>query len=73
MLPFSADEIEAAQRIVYAAMPPTPQYAWPLLHERLGARSGSSTRTTRPLGAFKVRGGLVYLQGWRSASRDAAA
>ena len=28
---FSTDRIEAAQRSVYAAMPPTPQYAWPLL------------------------------------------
>jgi hypothetical protein len=25
-----------------------------------GRRSGSSTRTTRPTGAFKVRGGIVY-------------
>ena len=33
---FTHEEIEAAQRTVYAAMPPTPQYAWPQLGARLG-------------------------------------
>jgi len=63
MQPFSADEIEAAQRIVYAAMPPTPQYAWPLLRERVGAEVWVKHENHTPLGAFKLRGGLVYLQG----------
>jgi len=60
---FTSDEIEAAQRIVYAAMPPTPQYAWPLLRERLGCEVWVKHENHTPLGAFKVRGGLVYLQG----------
>jgi len=60
---FTADELEAAQRVVYAAMPPTPQYAWPLLRERLGAEVWVKHENHTPLGAFKVRGGLVYLQG----------
>jgi threonine dehydratase len=60
---FSADEIEAAQRTVYAAMPPTPQYAWPLLRERLGSEVWVKHENHTPLGAFKLRGGLVYLQG----------
>ena len=34
-LPTLAD-IEHAARLVYAAMPPTPQYSWPLLNEALG-------------------------------------
>jgi threonine dehydratase len=33
---FTREQVEAAQRTVYAAMPPTPQYAWPLLQQRLG-------------------------------------
>ena len=33
---YTADELEQASRIVYAAMPPTPQYAWPLLREATG-------------------------------------
>ncbi len=60
---FSADQIEAAQRTVYAAMPPTPQYAWPLLRERLGCAVWVKHENHTPLGAFKVRGGLVYLAG----------
>ncbi|HSN91196.1 MAG TPA: threonine dehydratase [Anaeromyxobacteraceae bacterium] len=53
-------EIEAAARIVYAAMPPTPQYAWPLLSARCGARVVVKHENHTPVGAFKVRGGLVY-------------
>ena len=60
---FSTDRIEAAQRSVYAAMPPTPQYAWPLLRERLGTTVWVKHENHTPLGAFKVRGGLVYLAG----------
>jgi len=60
---FSTDQIEAAQRTVYAAMPPTPQYAWPLLRERLGCSVWVKHENHTPLGAFKVRGGLTYLAG----------
>ena len=63
MQTFSSDEIEAAQHVIYAAMPPTPQYAWPLLRERLGCEVWVKHENHTPLGAFKVRGGLVYLQG----------
>ena len=42
-------------------MPPTPQYAWPLLGARLGARLWVKHENHTPTGAFKVRGGLVYL------------
>ena len=63
MQAFSTDELEAAQRTVFAAMPPTPQYAWPLLRQRLGTEVWVKHENHTPLGAFKVRGGLVYLQG----------
>ena len=35
-LPTLAD-IEAAAQVVYREFPPTPQYRWALLSERLGA------------------------------------
>jgi threonine dehydratase len=57
-----ADELEAAQRTVYAAMAPTPQYAWPLLRDRLGTEVWVKHENHTPLGAFKLRGGLVYLR-----------
>jgi threonine dehydratase len=56
----SLAQIEAAARIVHAVMPPTPQYRWPLLCEWLGAETWTKHENHTPVGAFKVRGGLVY-------------
>jgi threonine dehydratase len=53
-------EIEAAAQVVYAAMPPTPQYAWPLLAQALGAEAWVKHENHTPVGAFKIRGGLVH-------------
>ncbi len=53
-------ELETAARTVYAVVPPTPQYAWPLLAERLGAEVWVKHENHTPVGAFKIRGGLVY-------------
>ncbi|WP_144183706.1 threonine dehydratase [Elioraea rosea] len=64
------DTLEAAQRIVHAAMPPTPQYAWPLLSARLGAEAWVKHENHTPTGAFKVRGGLVYVQRLKAARPD---
>ena len=59
VLPGLAD-IEAAARIVHAAMPPTPAYCWPTLCERLGMEIWTKHENHTPIGAFKVRGGLIY-------------
>lgn len=56
----SRNELESAARIVYSSMAPTPQYNWPLLSERLGARIWVKHENHTPVGAFKIRGGLVY-------------
>ena len=42
-------------------MPPTPQYAWPLLARRTGCETWVKHENHKPIGAFKVRGGLVYM------------
>ncbi len=57
----SKSDIEAAAEIVYAGVPPTPQYAWPLLAERCGATVWVKHENHLPIGAFKVRGGLLYM------------
>jgi len=57
----SPTEIECAAQIVYGAMPPTPQYAWPLLAQRTGCEVWVKHENHTPIGAFKVRGGLVYM------------
>lgn len=58
---FSLDALEAAGRTVYAVMPPTPQYMWPLLSRRLGTEIWVKHENHTPIGAFKVRGGIVYM------------
>lgn len=58
---FSRSDLEAALAIVHAAMPPTPQYAWPLLRLRTGVEVVVKHENHTPTGAFKVRGGLVYM------------
>ena len=57
---YSRSEVEAARDTVHAFVPPTPQYAWPLLRERLGMPVWVKHENHTPAGAFKVRGGLTY-------------
>ena len=64
---FSLEELEAAARVVHAAMPPTPQYAWPLLAARAGCEVWVKHENHTPTGAFKVRGGLVYFDRHRKS------
>jgi threonine dehydratase len=64
---FTREEVEAAKSVVYAVMPPTPQYAWPLLHDRLGMTVWVKHENHTPAGAFKVRGGLTYFAGLAAA------
>jgi threonine dehydratase len=59
---FDLDQLERAHAIVGTAVPPTPAHAWPLLAERLGATVIVKHENHTPTGAFKVRGGLVYLE-----------
>ncbi|MFL6790881.1 MAG: threonine dehydratase [Bradyrhizobium sp.] len=58
---FDLRELERAHEVVGAALPPTPAHAWPLLAERLGAAVVVKHENHTPIGAFKVRGGLVYV------------
>jgi threonine dehydratase len=60
-LPTLAD-IEAAAQVVYRSFPPTPQYRWGLLSERLGADCWLKHENHTPVGAFKIRGGLTYFE-----------
>src|SRR3984893_9730152 len=58
---FTLAEVESALPIVRAAVPSTPQYAWPQLAVRTGAEVFVKHENHTPIGAFKVRGGLVYM------------
>lgn len=59
---FSREEIESALHTVHAAMPPTPQYAWPLLAQRLECTVWTKHENHTPTGAFKLRGGLTFFE-----------
>jgi len=58
---FNLADLERAHAIVGRAVPPTAAYAWPLLAERLGTAVVVKHENHTPIGAFKVRGGLVYV------------
>ncbi len=53
--------LDAAARLVHAILPPTPQHCWPLLSRRVGAELWVKHENHTAIGAFKLRGGLVYL------------
>lgn len=57
--------IEHARHLVREAMPPTPQQRWPLLDQRLGAQAWVKHENHTAIGAFKLRGGLVYFDALR--------
>jgi threonine dehydratase len=57
----SLTELDAAAELVHQVLPPTPQYRWPLLSARVGAELWVKHENHTPTGAFKLRGGLVYL------------
>ncbi len=58
---FTLDELNAAAALVHAAFPPTPAYAWPLLAARAGGPVWVKHENHTPVGAFKIRGGLTFM------------
>ena len=58
-------EFQEAAAFVHETLDPTPQIAWPLLAERTGARVWVKHENHTPIGAFKVRGGLVFMDDLR--------
>jgi len=63
------ETLQRAAATVYRVLNPTPQYAWPLLRESLGLEVWVKHENHTPVGAFKVRGGLVYFD---ALGRDGA-
>jgi len=64
--PYGLAALQGAARSVYAVMPPTPQYRWPLLESAFGVQPGGELwvkhENHTPAGAFKIRGGLRYFE-----------
>jgi len=58
---FSLEELKAAQGLVYSQMSPTAQIEWPQLAAETGVRVVVKHENHAPTGAFKVRGGITFL------------
>jgi threonine dehydratase len=58
----SLDQIREAQEVLYRYMPPTPQYSWPLINQRMDAEVWVKHENHTPVGAFKIRGALLYME-----------
>lgn len=55
------DSIDRARALVAAQVAPTPTHRWPQLDARLGATVYVKHENHTALGAFKLRGGIVYV------------
>lgn len=71
MLP-TLDQIHEAQNLVYRYMPATPQYTWPLINQRVGTEVWIKHENHTPVGAFKLRGALVYATWLKQTQPDLA-
>jgi len=69
---FNLAELEAAAQLVHRTVPPTPQYAWPLLAKRIGCEVWVKHENHTPTCAFKVRGGIVYMEGLKRSGAKVA-
>ncbi|MBL4645762.1 MAG: threonine dehydratase [Rhizobiales bacterium] len=58
---FTLDDIRAAQQLIYREMPPTPQYSWPLINAAVGTQVWVKHENHTPTGAFKIRGGITFM------------
>jgi threonine dehydratase len=67
---FDQASLEKAASLVHQAMPATPQYAWPLLTVRTDCEVWIKHENHTPTGAFKVRGGIVYMDSLVRANPD---
>jgi len=64
-LDLTLDEIDAAAALIREVVPPTPAFTWPLLAQRLGVDVTLKHENETRLGAFKIRGGLTYVDALR--------
>ncbi|MEX2580769.1 MAG: threonine dehydratase [Verrucomicrobiales bacterium] len=63
-------EIEAAEALIRPHIRETPAYSWPLLQEGLGCELWLKHENHTPVGAFKIRGGLVYMDELKRREAD---
>jgi threonine dehydratase len=62
----SLEEIRAAGREISAVMPESPQFSWPLLNAHAGREIWVKHENHTQVGAFKIRGGIIYFNRLRA-------
>lgn len=70
MTDLSLASLRSAAALIRDQVPPTPQYAWPLLAGRTGCDVWVKHENHTPTGAFKVRGAITYIAWLRTAHPD---
>ncbi len=68
----SLSAIEATADFVHGYVQPTPQHCWPLICQRAGTEVWVKHENHTPIGAFKLRGGLVYMRDLKEREPDVA-
>jgi threonine dehydratase len=68
---FSLADLHTAAQLVRSLVPATPAYAWPLLAQRAGADVWVKHENHTPIGAFKLRGGITYVDWLRRSNAKA--
>ncbi|MGI9290999.1 MAG: threonine dehydratase, partial [Gammaproteobacteria bacterium] len=68
---FTKKDLKLAATLVHSQMPATPQYLWPLLSEMAGTKVWVKHENHTPTGAFKVRGGITFMDWLKRAHPEA--
>jgi len=58
---FKKSELDEAAQLVHSYIPPTPQYIWPQICEKARATVWVKHENHTPTGAFKIRGGITFI------------
>ncbi|MCB2115338.1 MAG: threonine dehydratase [Rhodobacteraceae bacterium] len=69
---FTLEELEAAAALVHSQMDPTPQYEWPQLSAATGAQAWVKHENHGPIGAFKARGAITFIDWLRRQHPEAS-
>ncbi len=67
---FSLDELRSSAELVYENMLPTPQFSWPLINKTVGTEVWVKHENHTPTGAFKVRGGITFMDWLKRTQPD---
>jgi len=68
---FNKSDLEQAAQLVHRVVPPTPQHVWPQICEVAAATVWVKHENHTPTGAFKIRGGITFID-WLQRTRPGA-